>query len=467
MEQLNKIRIDFQENFKQALKESSNNKFILSGTVGLGKTEVLRNLNNYITDPVVICFPTHDLKSEFFKSKKKIVNCILTPKPPSNFAKFLSDVSAETSDGQIISHKVKNKFPDYYKKMNDIISLPDATLLTTHDAFLLSASRFKPNTIIFDEVPNLMFGNIINDSLFGLEELRYHITANRPVHYKELEKCLMVMQEQIRLNNPFLNDDQSGSILFKIKNVIPEELRKVLIKMKDEYKFHRLFKNISNILQFDFIYINYLSNKISSFNKFQFDDEKKYICLSATPDKELFNHYKFESLTTLELPLKTKIINIPISTSKLSLNNKENQKKINSLIKELKIDYVITYKDLELKNQLFDVYFGNAEGTNKYEHHEGSFGIIGTPMNNIQYFFDQAILYDKVKLTKEDFMMVNKDITINEHLIKFKTFQNNWLTNLHINQIYNELVQVIGRLRPYTSSNKKIYLFSKLPVLCK
>jgi len=328
--------------------------------------------------------------------------------------------------------------------MNEIISFPDATLLTTHDAFLLSSSRFKPNTIIFDEVPNLMFGNIINDSLFGLEELRYHITANRPVHYKELEKCLMVMQEQIRLNNPFLNDDQSGSILFKIKNIIPEELRKILIKMKDEYKFHRLFKNISNILQFDFIYINYLSNKISSFNKFQFADDKKYICLSATPNKELFNHYKFESLTTLEL-----------------------QKKIHSLIKELKIDYVITYKDLELKNQLFDVYFGNAEGTNKYEHHEGSFGIIGTPMNNIQYFFDQAILYDKVKLTKEDFMMVNKDITINDHLIKFKTFQNNWLTNLHINQIYNELVRVIGRLRPYTSSNKKIYLFSKLPVLCK
>lgn len=461
---LNTIREQFSKNFEIAIQESTKNKFILSGNVGIGKTEILRNLNDYTNESVVICFPTHDLKEEFFHSKKNLRNCICTPRTPSNFAKFLKSLSDE--DNQTISYKVKEKFPEYYKEMDNIISFPDSTILTTHDAFLLSAQRFKQNTIIFDEVPDLIFGQIQNESIFGLEELRYLITANRPKDYEKLELNLRSFQETIRSLNSFATLDQTGSVIKKIKNPIHKELRKKLLTIKDEYKFHRTFKNICKILQGDYIFVNFLLNTLSVYNKFDFQDNKKYICFSATPNKKLFDHNKFTFLKTSDLELKSEIIHIPFNTSKMSLATKDNQKKINSMIKELKIDYTISYKDCCFKNQVFDLYFGNSEGTNKYENHSGNFAIIGTPMNNMQYIFDQMILFDKINFSKEDLLMINKEIKINNQKIEFRTFQSNWLTEQHLNQIHSDLVQMIGRLRPYTTDNKKIYLFSKLPVLC-
>jgi hypothetical protein len=179
----------------------------------------------------------------------------------------------------------------------------------------------------------------------------------------------------------------------------------------------------------------------------------------------LFATYGFKHLKPeVELSTQAEIIHVPINSSRMALSSKENKDQINKLISEHKIKKIISYKDIILKNKVPDVYFGNAEGTNKYEK-EDVMGIVGTPAYGSSYLQGQCILHKKLNFSEHDYVMVNKEIIINNKKIMFRTFQNNWLSNKHIFQIESALIQIIGRLRPFTRYSK-IYLFSKLPVLC-
>ena len=467
---LNSARKSFENNFTQALESSLSNKFILSGMVGLGKTEVLRNLFHYTTEPVVICFPTHDLKEEFLRSKKDI-QCIGTPRPPPALSSFIAaeTISSEDSLGSI-SGKVKQAFPEFYRELESCLKFPE-TVVTTHDAFLCSEYKFHHKTIIFDEIPTHLLGNLQSESFLGLQELRFLNLANPSMVQKDLDFYLRSIQLEIENQNPFV---VGGSLIKKISNSLPSELKQFLLKnFKDKQKISKSFKKITSLLSSSSkeFFVNYQENTLSTFSEFNFQKNKKFICFSATPSVELLSRYGFVHLPSgqLEEPLAD-IIHVPINTSRSSLSSAGNKKEINNLIRQLDIPKVISYKDLILRNQVADVYFGNLEGTNKYEK-EDVIGIVGTPFYGTAYLYQTCILNKKINFTKDDFQMVDREIEINNNnyndkkKIMFRTFQNDWLSYQHIFQIESSLIQAIGRLRPFTRKSK-IYLFSKLPIMC-
>lgn len=453
---INQVRQSFNNNFKTAV-ESSYNKFILSGQVGLGKTEVLRNINKFTSESAVICFPTHELKEEFIKSKK-FSDCLTTPTPPSSLSNYVSFLMENESNN--VSSKIKSKFSDFYSSLNSIIEFP-GTIITTHDAFLCSHFKFKQKLIIFDEIPTNLFGQLHSESIFALQELLFINAANESIYQKDLDCFLRELQNQIEQQNPFATND---NIIQLVQSNISSVLKLFISKIQDKHKITKLFKNINSVLKQKELFVNYSNNTITSHQQFPFADDKKYVCFSATPDVELFSVYGFKHLQTEQLECQAEVIHVPINTSRVALSNKENREDINKLIVKNKIPKVISYKDVLLKNKVPDVYFGNAEGTNKYEKEE-VIGIIGTPFYGSSYLQTQCILHHKLNFTEHDFVQVDKEIMINNQKVLFRTFQNNWLTNQHLFQIESALIQVIGRLRPFTRQSK-IYLFSKLPIMC-
>ena len=155
------------------------------------------------------------------------------------------------------------------------------------------------------------------------------------------------------------------------------------------------------------------------------------------------------------------IVHVDINTSRQSLSKPQIYKKINKFIFDNKIDQVITFKALDTiikKNQ--EIYFGNLEGTNSLMH-VNTLGIVGTPMNNVNYFHDLAIKCEK-NFSFDAFTIVKKEVDFRQKSVIFQTFKDPWLTTKHIEQMGSEYFQAIGRVRPFNRSSK-IYLFSKFP----
>ncbi|MCA9495850.1 MAG: hypothetical protein KC589_02820 [Nanoarchaeota archaeon] len=467
---MEKIKQQLEENINHSLTESiPTNKFLIKSFVGLGKTNNLHHIEKFTNESVVISFPTHNLKEEFIRENKgRIKNIQSTPTPPKELVKLIS-LQDDEIELEYLHKKIKEKFPAYYKSLNLSITKPDSTIVTTHDAFFCSYFKFNQNIIIFDEVPNRLFGDIQNTSNLGINELSYLISISSLEFNtkKLLIKYIDDLLDEIKNNNPFLLQKENSPILIKLKNPIPENLREVLLSLKFEFKVKSyFFKKITSILQHKLLYINYCNNSISSYNKFKFNDNKKYICLSATPNEFLFNKYNFKILKTDIPELKANIINIPINTSKLSLSNQEIKNSINKIISKEKIECVISYKNTTFQNQTYSVYFGCGMGTNKFDNKYKNVGIVGTPMNGKEYFYSLAIQSDKLELSYSDYEMKLTDININNKIIPYLTFKHDWLAEEQLNQIENEIIQIIGRFRPI-QNNVNIFLFSKLPILCK
>ena len=461
---LEETREIFSSNFRKALSSTKSNKFLLDGVVGLGKTECLRHLCSFTHEKAVICFPTHDLKEEFLSSVKNKSLFFSTPRPPSSLSSFLQKIKNDFKENpSLFFSKIKNKFPDFYSSLENSINFHE-NIVTTHDAFLCASHRFiHQSLIIFDELPSKLFGQIVSESIFSISELIFILQGNMFEQKNEIIKSLEDLEKKIKRCNPFLHSED-GIIFKRILNNLSNEQRLILKQFKDNQSFTKIFTNTISILQSDTFICNYLSLTISTFSRNEFPENKKIICFSATPNKELFKLHKFKILSSPIPKLLSSIIHIPISTSKVSLSSKERQKEINNIIKMNNIEISISYKDVYFRNQVSDVYFGNSEGTNKYAEKD-SLAVIGTPMFPLSFFYEQCILNNKISFRKDDFLMIEKEIDVEGVKIKYRTFQHPWLTQQHIDQIRSSLVQVIGRLRPFTRKSK-IFLFSKLPFMC-
>lgn len=466
---MNKIKKQLEDYISFSIDEHNpSNKILIKSFVGLGKTTNLHHIEKFTNDPVVISFPTHNLKEEFIRENKgRIKNIQSTPTPPKELVNLISLPDDEFGlDG--LQRKIKEKFPSYYKSLNNSIINPESTIITTHDAFFCSYFKFNQKIIMFDEVPNRLFGDIQNTSILGLNEISYLISiSSLSIEIKKLLiKYINYLLEEINNNNPFLYGNSDSPIIFKVVNPIPNNLKELLLSLKFQFKIKSLFfKKIVSILQHRLLYINYCNNSISSYNQFNFNDNKKYICLSATPNEFLFNKYQFKILKTETPELKANIINIPLNTSKTALSNLDIKNTINRMLSEKKIECVVSYRNMTLLNQTYSIYFRCGMGTNKFDNKYKNVAIVGTPMNGKEYFYNLSIQSDKLELSYSDYEMDTKEIQINNTNMNYLTFKNTWLADEHLHQIENEIVQIIGRFRPI-QNNVNIYLFSKLPILC-
>ncbi|MCA9495857.1 MAG: hypothetical protein KC589_02855, partial [Nanoarchaeota archaeon] len=151
---MNKIKKQLEDYIFHSIDENNHsNKIMIKSFVGLGKTTNLHHIENFTNQPVVISFPTHNLKEEFIRENKgRIKNIQSTPTPPKELVNLIS-VPDEEYDNEFLKTKIKEKFPSYYKSLDSSITNPEVNIITTHDAFFCSYFKFNQKIIIFDEVP--------------------------------------------------------------------------------------------------------------------------------------------------------------------------------------------------------------------------------------------------------------------------------------------------------------------------
>ena len=456
---LHTIRKELKNIIKDVLS-GLHSKIIIQSDVGVGKTSYLKQINLLTPENPLICFPSHNLKNEFCESVSFPV--VKTPDPPRGFQEFYQKLNKDDCTKDQSLTLLRQNFPTFYQQFYQTINSP-GIVLTTHDAFLISPEKFHHPLIIFDEVPNYLFGKVETTSLLSIYEcdhlIRSFLDVKNECLRKELIPFLTLLKQFVENNLPQTKD----SCIFRtIKNPIPKNLRSTLFKVLTQNSFHREFPAINKILQQDQLIINDLALTVSSIRQKYLPSHKKYVCFSATPDVELFSQFGFTHIKTSHPELKTKIIHVNINTSRQSLRKPEIYKRINKFIHDYQIEQVITFKSLDviIKRNTF-CYFGNTEGTNLLQGIK-TLGIVGTPLNNVQYFYDLALLCNK-NLTFDDFQMETKIIELNSQKIEIHTFKNEWLATKMIEQIGFELMQALGRVRPFQEEST-VYLFSKLPL---
>jgi len=434
-------------------------KILIQSDVGVGKTACLKQIHKFTPENPLICFPSHDLKNEFVEDCS--FPLIKTPDPPKEFQELHKKIKKEDCSKEEGFKALRQTFPSFYQEFYHTINQP-GIVVTTHDAFLISPEKFIQPLIIFDEVPNSLFGNVETTSLLGIYECEHLIHSfldkkHAPLK-KELSPFIQQLKDELSQHRPQTED----SLIFRtLKNPIPRGLRKTLFTALTQNVFHREYPTITKILQHDELIINDLALTVSAKKQKNLPSDKKYVCFSATPDVELFSHFGFRHLKTEHPELRSTIIHVNINTSRQSLRKPETYKKINTFIREHQIDEVITFKGLDtIINRNAFCYFGNTEGTNKLKGIK-KLGIVGTPMNNIQYFYDLALVCNK-NLTYQDFQMETRSILFKNQEIEIYTFRNDWLTVKLIEQIGFELMQALGRIRPF-EEECLVYLFSKIP----
>lgn len=455
---LNHSRKELTQVFHAALKPTNfTNKLLIQANTGVGKTECLQQINQYTTQFPLLCFPSHSLKNEFSASFK--LPHRTTPNPPKELIEELQSASLNVS-------QLKGRHATYYKELLDAIHYP-GIVLTTHDAFLIAPDRFPQQQIIFDEVPQSLFGKLQTTSLLGIHETEYLIQScqcfSKKIPFDGIETLkqeFQFLKQVIERNRP----TQDSDWIFKtIYNPLSVPSRRLIITLFNLDSYQREYPKIAQLLQADILIINYLLLKLSTFQHFPFSHRKKYICFSATPNKELFKHFNFSVTCIQPPPLLAKVIQIDINTSKQALRQSKTQDLINKCIRKYKIEQVITFKahiDTFIKANS-QVYFGNTQGTNQFLQHH-SLGIIGTPLNNVQYFYDLALCCKK-NFTFADIQLTKKKVDFPQKSVILQTFKHDWLTERHIEQIGDEYTQAMGRIRPY-NRECTIYIFSHLPL---
>lgn len=461
MEKLIKIRNDLEKTISTVINTSSYQQVLIQADVGIGKTHCIQHIDKLTNEYPLLCFPTHSLKDEFAESVS--FDHIKTPRPPKGFTELHLQLLEKELNYEETHKKLKQKFSSYYDEFYSTIQFP-GVVLTTHDAFLISPQKFNQQLVVFDEVPNYLFGKIETTSLLGIYEGDYLIdTYNlHNGNHKDLINLKIELNQLKQLcenNKPKIETD---TVLLHVVNPLSYNSRLLLIKLFNNDRYNRQFPKIVKILQHDTVIINYNTLKISSYKKTIHNINKKIMCLSATPDKDVFSSYGFDVIKMETPQIKANVVHVDINTSKLALQNSTTCQKINKTIIDKQIEQVITFKDfnnVKRKNQT--VYFGNTEGTNDLIN-VNTLGIVGTPMNNVQYFYDMALICNK-PITVNDLIMEKKKLIFPQKSIIIQTFKNSWLTEKHIEQISIEYQQAIGRVRPYNRPST-IYLFSKLPL---
>lgn len=457
------VRTSLESTFRNALKknleEVSPSKILIHSDVGIGKTECLRNIFKYTPEFPLLCFASHALKNEFaetisFPFKK-------TPDQPKEFIKEYNTLLQKETNSEEVVKILKRKFSSYYTEFANTINYP-GVVLTTHDAFLISPGKFPQQTVIFDEIPNHLFSKIITTSLLGIYECLLVVKKTRTLDSNSKHYLILGLKTLIDLIESSQPSSEEEDIYKYISNPINPVYRKLLYTIINQDRFDREFPEIAKVLQFDQLIVNYLSLTVSVHKKINLPEKDKYICFSASPDHELFSSFGFKIERTETPPLLADIIHVDVNTSRQSLAKPDIYKKINKFISDQKIEQIITFKSTDFiikKNR--DIYFGNLEGTNSLLS-VNSLGIVGTPMNNVQYFHDLAIKCNK-NFSSSAFKMVKKEVDFKQKSVKFQTFSDPWLTSKHIEQMGSEYFQAIGRVRPFNRKSK-VYIFSRFPL---
>ena len=431
------------DTFSKVKASNDTDIHIIRAPVGLGKSRLLRDLDN-----VTICGSTHQLITELAIEMNTDVHVV--PEIPkfsdskiNEQISYLYDAGLGVKARQLITDiamKLGSKDSklalDYMNKIDEA-KTTKKTLLTTHQRSFYH--QFKHDTIIYDE-----------DCLTSL-----------------------VATNQLDLSDLFSVLEENDSLFEDLSNIyisLKKSKRKVLHKTEfDKIICDRLVDTVSkkcglvsNIIDFfnsDYHYIeefetDHSKKIIVHYVKFRdFPKDKKILILSSTINTALYVKRFGERVRSYEIPeingVGEIIQHTRFSNSKQSLNSRSKA----YILEKINDDFVTTFKDESndfnekhyQKNCSKNVYFGNCRGYNLLS--GKNIHVVGTyHLNQVYYFF--LAKFAGIDLDfGSDIKPRNQQVMWKGIKFNFYAYDNPDLRQIQFSCIEAELVQAIGRAR--------------------
>ena len=487
------------------IKSLTKNDFmLLNAPVGIGKTELLMNidLNN-----TIIGVTNHRLGEELNERLSKRDDIDLLYVRPLNMTNFPDDLRNLITNfydlglyGEVKNvifeeikrlntlNKEENKdYPIYY---NDLVfyveqlkQIPNASsLLFTHHRISFGNQNNKIDTLILDED---FLKTFIKYDVFKCDEI-----------FNDFRNLIAWANRFNHINNKYYND------YIELKNYIEafslelscnedKWIENILNEINLNPKFRRIItqymKENKNSLKTDFFKV--IGAKGISLTKNGFIhiidgkslrelEDYKVICMSATLDETIHTAFIKKYLPNKNIIYKS-IANTELkgniycncsyawSRDGLKKLTKKSKKALDKILNDDRYENIITFKSNDLINlegtgKVKIAYFGAVEGLDKYKGQ--NLCVIGTPHTSSKvyegYYF---LLTGKNNISREWKVKRVKKYGFEFDLNTYENETDIFLTDIQLYFVYSELIQAIGRARALRF-NVDIFVYSALPI---
>ena len=487
------------------IKSLTKNDFmLLNAPVGIGKTELLMNidLNN-----TIIGVTNHRLGEELNERLSKRDDIDLLYVRPLNMTNFPDDLRNLITNfydlglygevKNVIFEEIKrlntlNKeentdYPIYY---NDLVfyveqlkQIPNASsLLFTHHRISFGNQNNKIDTLILDEdflktfIKYDVFNRdeIFNDfrNLIAWANRFNHINNKHYNDYIELKNYIEAFSLELSCNEDKWIENILNEITLnpKFRRIITQYMKENKNSLKTNFFKVIGAKGIS-LTKNGFIHI------IDGKSLRELEDYK-VICMSATLDETIHTAFIKKYLPNKNIIYKS-IANTELkgniycncsyawSRDGLKKLTKKSEKALQKILNDDRFENIITFKSNDLINlegtgKVKIAYFGAVEGLDKYKGQ--NLCVIGTPHTSSKvyegYYF---LLTGKNNISREWKVKRVKKYGFEFDLNTYENETDIFLTDIQLYFVYSELIQAIGRARALRF-NVDVYVHSALPI---
>ena len=464
------------DEFGKILTNKEKNKvFIIKVPTGLGKTQLLSQLQNV---SATIAFPTHKLKNEVaMRFNDNGTTVLVTPELPKfsesvrtkierlHDAGLYSDVSSMIRDiaknpkesiklGNSFFKNASSQAKSLYSEEDvemakEYISLNAKCYNTSEDIVLTTHSKatfvdFAADVMIFDECPLQQILSIKNLAASELKQIINGI----PDSEDKLKVAMSKFYTRIvdfSIETEFRTTEVIG-ILAEKRDVI----RDVILNPNNGIKTTSFLSFIDSCfyIKEDDNQINYVVRR-----PFQGVENKTVIIMSATAAESAYTKLglNVEVIDLGKVKITGKIVqNTKYSYSKtslLSVDKVDNSKqRIEVIADKVEMLPVITFSDLKNKfnNPVKEMHFGNCSG---YDGLKGrDIAVVGTYHRPAFVYALMALALGE-KISNDDLKPQVKEVTYNNAKFQLNSFKNELMTAIQLDLINQELVQCVGRAR--------------------
>ena len=456
---LKEMQDDIYNAVNRAFYASGRQFYIIKAQVGGGKSHSYIKLMKENSDTrFIIAVPTNLLKEEIYENAKS--QGIKVRKTPS-LEKIKDEIPDEMWEHiqklykrgrhrlvhpYIKKRLEKEKIPclEEYLKEREKLKTWDGCVITTH-RYLLSMDKRRIDefdAVIVDE--DILFKSIIsNQGEISIPKLDILMKKTENCQLKEkIRKILKDAETQSCIGTQGFEWDATGGDKATTPFDLPAfcSAEQFYVRKKEDEK-------------------NLKKDTVAFLKPVDFPGEK-YIIVSATADKEIYEWYFGKGNVDFYECKKAEYMGelkqyCGKSMSRTCLAN--NPGMVESLMHRFGMggDNVITF----MNQGIGELHFGNTEGSNMLEGQD--ILVIGTPYH-AEFIYKLAAFSMGLEFD-EDEKMQPQTISHNGYRFQFTTFQDEGLRKVHLWMIESELEQAVGRAR-LLRNRCEVHLFSNFPL---
>lgn len=448
---------DFVQKFFEAVHSDKKGWHILQAQTAIGKTSVILSLLLEFTLKILLAVPSNKLKRETCDRAKETGVDLLASPSLHELKEFLPDEIWEEIEAlyaagksptayidKLIRHSDKAYVELFTQYKKDMLSFhAHDRAITTHRR-LTNLDLSKYDLIIVDE--DIIYSTIIpnreNISIADLKRLKKKLDEKDPLKAK-VKKILKKSKEEE---------------FFTVEE----------IEYRDIYDDLEMEANIAALCSAK--HFCYRENSDSEPGEqdecvtfvipIEFPEDKKYIMLSATADKEICEYYFGKDNVTFYDCKKAPILGTLYQYGDRNMSRsamRQDKKRLEKIKKWTGIEHTISFKEFESDYDI-DLHFGNCSGFDLFK--GKNIDVIGTPHQPewVYKLFAYSLGFDVDEKLKPQTIVIH-----NGFRFRFTTYEDKILRNIQFYMIESELEQAVGRAR-LLRCDCTVNLFSDFPL---